>query len=220
MKSHPGVAMHSGFTGTQQFNPDRMEFDLYPTPAEATLALLSVLPIKGKVWECASGMGHISEVLKAKGAQVISTDIAANRYGYGVQDDFLKSKKLLAPTIVTNPPYGMLTEFISHAASLRPDLLVLHIPLGSIFSIGRSRLFDEFGYPTCVYTCFPTLKVQGTPGGKPKRSMFNHAWVVWDKWGCGRRSSLEWLDWRPFVAEAATLQINTSTAGFYKGETK
>ena len=53
--------------------PKRAAFEFYPTPPEATRALLSVESFQGDIWEPACGDGAISKVLEAAGYQVVST---------------------------------------------------------------------------------------------------------------------------------------------------
>lgn len=100
--------------------PHRAAFEYYPTPPEATRALLSVEAFDGPIWEPACGEGHISEVLLSDGHQVVSTDLATC-WGYGEGGrDFLRERAPLAKHIVTNPPYGrgLADAFVSHALEL------------------------------------------------------------------------------------------------------
>jgi len=83
----------------------RAALEFYPTPPEATRALLSVEKFDGDIWEPACGNGAISKVLMKTGYKVVSTDLAQRDFGQGGQD-FLKSTKPLAKNIITNPPYG------------------------------------------------------------------------------------------------------------------
>jgi len=77
----------------------------YPTPPEATRALLSVEAFDGPIWEPACGEGHIAHVLEEAGLDVIATDL--NDRGYGtVGVDFLLQSAMRDKHIVTNPPYG------------------------------------------------------------------------------------------------------------------
>ena len=85
--------------------PKRAAFEFYPTPPEATRALLSVEHFEGDIWEPACGDGAISKVLEEAGYSVISTDLINRGYGRGGQN-FLKSTTPLARNIITNPPYG------------------------------------------------------------------------------------------------------------------
>ena len=85
--------------------PRRLPNEFYPTPPEATRALLSVEQFDGDIWEPACGDGRIAKVLTDHGHAVISTDLHA--YGHGETGiDFLRERTARAKHIVTNPPYG------------------------------------------------------------------------------------------------------------------
>ena len=56
-------------------NNDRNKNDFYPTPPEATLALLDKQKFEGNIWECACGDGAISKILIDKGYNVYSSDL-------------------------------------------------------------------------------------------------------------------------------------------------
>ena len=64
----------------------RKASDFYPTPPEATVALLKFLslPTQAHIWEPACGEGHMVDVMEAMGYTVTGTDI---QRGY----DFLTS---------------------------------------------------------------------------------------------------------------------------------
>ena len=85
--------------------PRRLPNEFYPTPPEATRALLSVESFEGSIWEPACGEGAIASVLTDAGHTVVATDLVD--YGYGIAPtDFLKEIRPRARHIVTNPPYG------------------------------------------------------------------------------------------------------------------
>lgn len=83
----------------------RVPLDFYPTPPEATRALLSVERFSGTIWEPACGDGAISKVLLAHGYSVVSTDLIYRGFGTGGVN-FLTQTQTRARNIVTNPPYG------------------------------------------------------------------------------------------------------------------
>jgi tRNA G10 N-methylase Trm11 len=95
----------SNFYPVNNRHPKRAAFEFYPTPPEATRALLSVEVFEGDIWEPACGDGAISKVLSEAGYQVVSTDLIDRGYGAGGHN-FLKSDTPLAKNIITNPPYG------------------------------------------------------------------------------------------------------------------
>ena len=70
-------------------HPMRAPYEFYPTPPEATRALLSVETFDGFIWEPACGRGAISTVLETAGYQVVSTDLIQRDYGAG-GIDFLR----------------------------------------------------------------------------------------------------------------------------------
>ncbi len=85
--------------------PRRIPNEFYPTPPEATRALLSVETFDGSIWEPACGEGAIAKELSAAGNTVVATDLVD--YGFGISGvDFLKESRPRARHVVTNPPYG------------------------------------------------------------------------------------------------------------------
>lgn len=86
--------------------------DFYPTPPEATQALLEFLQIRHgtKVWEPACGEGHMVDVMKANGLEVIGTDINTGT-------DFLTADMPEGTEwIITNPPFSLAEQFIRKSA--------------------------------------------------------------------------------------------------------
>lgn len=106
----------------QSLHPSRAPYEFYPTPPEATRALLSVESFSGSIWEPACGRGHISKVLEAAGHEVVSTDLVQRDFGTG-GIDFLRESTSRAKHIVTNPPYrrGLADAFVKHAIALTKE---------------------------------------------------------------------------------------------------
>jgi hypothetical protein len=113
----PRVGMPFGSDG--RVHPMRARYEFYPTPPEATRALVSVEQFDGPIWEPACGRGAISMVLEAAGHEVVSTDLIQRDYGAGGVD-FLRERACRAKHIVTNPPYGrgLGAAFVLHALAL------------------------------------------------------------------------------------------------------
>lgn len=90
----------------------RVESDFYPTPPEATQALLDFLnlPSGTKIWEPAAGEHHMSNVLKSNGFDVEETDILTG------QDFLTYEPQFKAEWIITNPPFSLAQEFIKKAS--------------------------------------------------------------------------------------------------------
>ena len=90
---------------------DRNQSDFYPTPPEATQALLDFLhiPPSMRIWEPACGEGHMVEVMERNGLEVIGTDIQLGT-------DFLTAELPEGiDWIITNPPFSLAEDFIKNA---------------------------------------------------------------------------------------------------------
>lgn len=120
----------------------RAASDFYPTAEPLSEQLPQLEDLGARVWEPACGNGRLSRVLVAAGLQVVSTDKLA--WGYGRAGvDFLSTRRLLAPVIVTNPPFSLWHEFAAHALDLGPKKVVL---LGRTLNqegAELGRLFDR-----------------------------------------------------------------------------
>ena len=102
----------------------RAPSDFYPTQEPLSEAVPQLEELGPRAWEPACGDGRLARVLVGAGVQVVATDLLA--WGYGRPGvDFLRTRRLLAPVIVTNPPFSLWHEFAAHAVSLRPRLVVL-----------------------------------------------------------------------------------------------
>jgi hypothetical protein len=113
----------------------RAPSDFYPTAEPMTEPLPQLEPLGDRVHEPACGDGRLARVLERQGIQVIATDLLA--WGYGIAGrDFLRQRRLLAPVIVTNPPFSLWAEFAAHACALRPEKVVL---------LGRTLLQEGAG---------------------------------------------------------------------------
>ena len=102
---------------------ERETHDFYASDPVSIYKLAAKFDIPHKVWECACGMGHLSEKLKALGSDVFSTDLVDR--GYGEVMDFLSwdadKYKGKFDCILTNPPYKYVTEFVLKSLSLLND---------------------------------------------------------------------------------------------------
>lgn len=160
-KPHPAFRKRAG----------RAPLEFYPTPPEATRALLSVEDFDGSIWECACGDGAISRELTAAGHDVISTDLVDRGYGQGGHN-FLKSDKALAKHIITNPPYGthglgdaFVRRALIHAHKTGGTVAML-LNLRSLANPDRHKKFVKTP-PSAIYilddlTCWPMGKPTST----------------------------------------------------------
>lgn len=164
--------------------PRRIPNEYYPTPPEATRALLSVETFEGSIWEPACGEGAIASVLKDAGHTVVATDLID--YGYGIGGtDFLKEIRPRARHIVTNPPYGsgladaFITKSLAFARETRGTVAML-LNLASLAHRTRTRWWREHP-PARLYAiddivCWPAHRYGPAPQHFTKHRYF---WAVW-----------------------------------------
>ena len=159
--------------------------DLYETPPEAVRALLEVerLP-EGAVWEPACGPGSIVRVLRAAGHRVYATDLV----DYGLDDsesgvDFLMEREpgFYVGAIVTNPPFKLAEQFVCHALTLCPHVIML-LRLAFLESERRRSILDG-GLLARVHVFRNRLPMMHRAGwnGPRASSATPFAWFVWDR---------------------------------------
>ena len=177
---------------------DREKDDFYPTPAPATRALLENVRFASEVWEPACGDGAISNELTGAGYSVVSTDLMDRGFGTP-RIDFLLERRLLAPDIVTNPPFKMAEEFVRHALELGAGKVAMMLRLAWLEGSARKRLFENSPLATVLIASRRLsmarggVAVEGTAGG-----MIAFAWFVWDREHSGA-PALGWFDWKDFA---------------------
>ncbi len=174
---------------------DREKDDFYPTPEPATRSLLATEKFGPKIWEPACGDGAISRVFEAAGHEVVSTDLMDRGYGES-RIDFLMERRLLAPQIVTNPPFKMAEQFVRHALDLGADKVAMMLRLAWLEGSQRKALFESTPLArVLVASRRLSMSRGGVDQGKGGGSMIAFAWFVWDRSHTGA-PELGWFDWR------------------------
>jgi len=190
---------HSTFTtmgATGHGTYEREAGDFYSTHPNAVLALeyANRLPKSKHIWECAAGQGDLSEALKSRGYDVISTDLY-DRGGYCTSGiDFLETKELLAPCIFTNPPYGIATEFCTHAIDLGAEEIYMFVKLQ--FLEGKRRWKDLYSInpPAEILQFIERMTVarNGDYTMYDKPSAMAFCWMIWRK-GYTGKTQVDWI---------------------------
>lgn len=167
-------------TGANTLRKDRNATDFYPTPPEATLALIrfleSVDPIFspssfGTIWEPAYGDGAMAKVIDKCGYAVFGTDL-----NMGEEFDFLKLKcPETISAIITNPPFSLADEFIRHAVSICEVVAMLH--KSQLWHAKKRLEIYSNNPPSYVLTL--TWRVDFLNGSKGGRPTMDVAWSVW-----------------------------------------
>lgn len=212
-RDHPRIAQNSTSV------PRRLPNEFYPTPPEATRALLSVEQFDGDIWEPACGDGRIAKVLTDHGHAVVSTDLHA--YGHGEPGvDFLRERVSRAKHIVTNPPYGfgLADRFVRRALSLTRETGGKVAVLLNMASLCHPRRTDEWRAtpPARIYAiddivCWPEDRYGPAPTYFRKH---RYCWAVWTQEHHGP-PAFWWLSGAEFRAPSVQPSfINASSRRF------
>lgn len=165
--------------------------DFYETPAVAVEALLAVEDFVGAIWEPACGAGAIAEVLSEYGREVIATDLVDRGYGTS-RVDFLMESRLLAPNVITNPPYKLADEFARHAVELGADKVALLLRLVWLAGQRRRLILSCLARVWVFSGRLPRMHRVGWEGARSESSTIDFAWFVWERRFAGK-PTLGWL---------------------------
>ena len=168
--------------------------DYYATEPKAVELLLEQETFSECVWEPACGEGHISEVLKAHGYHVYSTDLIDRGYGAGGVDFLTQDpSRTFDGDIITNPPYRYAKEFVDKALDLvEPGHKVaMFLKLTFLEGKGRRALFRETP-PKTVYVSSARLQC-GKNGCFDGTSMVAYCWIIWEK-GYTGATQIKWIN--------------------------
>ena len=174
---------------------ERENDDYYATDPESINILLSVEKFDNKIWEPASGEGHMSKRLKDLGYDVWSTDLIDRGY-CDKQLDFLVCEDRFDGDIITNPPYKYAQEFVEKGIELTKNKMALFLKIQFLEGKARRKLYDKYP-PHTVYVSssrilcakngeFDYMRAHGG-------SAVAYAWFVWYKNFKGN-TTLKWVN--------------------------
>ena len=173
---------------------ERESNDYYATDPKAVELLLENETFSNKIWEPACGEGHMSEVLRARGYSVLSTDLIDRGYGIGNVDFLQQTCRNLQADIITNPPYKYAKEFAEKALEIVSigNKVALFVKLTFLESKPRKQLFLTHP-PKTVYVSCSRLKCAKNGVFDKVHSAVAYVWVVWEK-GYSGSSNLKWIN--------------------------
>ena len=119
---------------------ERVPNDYYSTDPLAIdmLEKYGLLDKNVKYYEVACGDGSLSKRLESYGYDVISSDLIDR--GYGTPNkDFLKDTEMKDGSIITNPPYKHLQDFILKGLELANNKLYIFAKIQSLEGIKRYK---------------------------------------------------------------------------------
>ncbi len=162
--------------------PDaRRALDFYPTPPEATQALLHAerTYLEGPVWEPCGRGGAILRELRAFGYETVGTDLVSDEAEGVGEMDLLACTAALASSVVTNPPFNLAAPMIEHLLELDVGYIAFLLK-ATFFHAEKRRALFEANPPARIYAL--TWRPDFTGGGGPTMDC---SWFVWDQWAVG-----------------------------------
>lgn len=178
---------------------ERETNDYYATDPHSLEIFLDKLQKDGielhnKIWECACGEGHLSEVLKNKGYDVFSSDLIYRGYGLG-NIDFLKTTNIdIKSDILTNPPYKFAKEFVEKALEIQANgyYTIMFLKIQFLEGQGRKELFKKYP-PKYIYvnSARQTCYINGDMS-KKMSSASCYCWFIWEK-GFKKEPIIRWI---------------------------
>lgn len=171
----------------------RRWYDFYPTPPEATRALLRVegqciaTMSKGRpVWEPCGRGGAIIREIEAAGLPWVGTDVVSDVDNGVTGLDLLAAKAPRSKVVVTNPPFALAAEMIVHLLDrLKVDYLALLLKATFFHADERRELF-RLHPPARIHALTWRLDFKGQ--GAP---VMECAWFVWQRsWALGTHYDL------------------------------
>lgn len=170
---------------------DTAEYDYYATDPKAVEKLLDVHEFKHYVWEPCCGEGHISNVLKARGYDVWSSDII-DRGQNDETIDFLSINDKYADDIITNPPYNLGVKFIEHALEISEKNVQIALLMKITFMCSKGReAFFKKNPPKYIYVFSDRIECAKNGRFEGKKGV-DYAWFIWEK-GWSGVTELRWL---------------------------
>ena len=174
---------------------ERAELDYYATDPEAVKALLRVENFSHYIWEPACGGGHIAEVLKDAGYDVLCSDIVDRGYpGQTHVANFFKVKQANIRDIITNPPYSQAKEFAERALDISGNFrkVAMFLKLTFLEGAKRKELFDKYP-PIRIYVFRNRVDCwkNGIKPDKPSKAVC-YAWFIWEK-GYKGSPQIKWI---------------------------
>lgn len=166
----------------EEKRPKRPKDDHYPTPPEATRALLSVEGFAGGVWEICAGHGVMAREFEAAGNEVAATTLLTSKSPSVVSGvDFLAETALRKPNIATNPPFKIAEKIIRHALSLKPAKAAFFLNVKFLAGQKRARSFyEEFPLARLWVMADRITMYPDDWEGERNSTTETHAWFIWE----------------------------------------
>lgn len=171
----------SAYVFNQMADPEkRAAHDFYRSEARAGRDIMTMEEFSGPIWEPACGDGALSKVFKELHNDYIrSTDLIYRGYGESKPLDFLKFPRKF-PNIVTNPPFEIAEEFVSHALKVYEKKCAFILRLAWLEGIGRYERLWRHDPPARIWV--PCKRYHYARNGVENiPTTIATCWFVWDR---------------------------------------
>lgn len=156
----------------------RNENDYYVEPRWVVDALLDVERFTGHCWDPSCGSGNIPLALQARGISCWGSDIADRGFGTIGLNFFQATEN--TDCIVSNPPYGVIQAYVSHALSMTTSKVAILARLALLEGMKRRSFLMS---TPLARVWVSSRRVSMPPGGTDvdaKGGSIAYAWFVWD----------------------------------------
>lgn len=161
-------------------SPNRPDHDWYPTPPEATQALLKVESFEGSMLEPACGDGAISTLLLAAAHQVVSTDLVYRGFGETTSYDYTSEVyPYTADNVITNPPFTLAEQFIRLSLARTTKKVAVLCKLQFLEGAKRKLMFESTPFKK-VWVFSKRLTLTRNGEKMDNGGMIAFGWYVWD----------------------------------------
>ena len=161
--------------------------DWYVEPPHAVRALFAAESFAGTIWDPACGRGTIPIVAQQCGYHAFGTDLVDRGYGVGGMD-FMRHSPAPTANIVSNPPYGIIGEFVARALTLTTGRVAIFARLALLEGQERGEWFPTT--PLARVLVF-SWRVNCPPGQQAPpidapidawnlHSSIPYAWFIWE----------------------------------------
>lgn len=181
---------------------ERDENDFYATHPDAVKDFLKGLEdyndglTCNKILEPCAGNGHISEVFKEKGYEVLSWDLVQREYPLDRVGDFLTyDGPQVDADVVTNPPFKLALEFVNKSLDVVTDGRRVCMFLKVQFLEGGKR-WERLFSKKCMKYVYVNVRRQHTAMGgdfnKLEAKTQCYCWFVFEK-GFEGEPTVRWI---------------------------
>ena len=193
MKNNKSIFSCIGASSHSRY--EREKHDYYSTDASAITLLdkHGLLDKDNVYWETACGGGRLSDELKRLGYNVVrETDLFDRGYGT-VGVDFFECNEVFEGNTITNPPYSLINDWISHSLEVTRDKVYIFCRIQTIESIKRYEQIFKENPPLLICPFVKRIQCYRNDNTGLKSSAVCYSWFIWDNNVDNNDTKVKWL---------------------------